>query len=114
MKGIHVLVRIYGINDSLLIYVLRKRELHKDSVNFGTRVKLGNTKKKLILGYVIRQSNFIRINANLFTCTLLISDVNKGRRIASDYDDRKPRNNPCFLLKPVYFLGKFKPYFCRD
>ncbi len=42
VEAVHILVDGYGIQDALLVYVGRQRQLHQDAVDIGVSVVLGH------------------------------------------------------------------------
>lgn len=93
MKAVHVLLRPDRGDDRIRIDLRRKRQLHENAVDCGIPVQIADEFQKFLLrggrGEFVQEGSEARGQAGLF----LLSDVDLRRRVLSDENDCKPRND---------------------
>ena len=77
MEAVHVLVGVYGVQHSLLIDVLRQRELHQDAMELWVGVQLLHQVDHLALERLGRKVERLGIDARLVARTALVADVHR-------------------------------------
>lgn len=84
VKTVHILVRIDGGDDPFGVYVSRKRQLYKYSMNLRIPVELINQGEQFPLGHLHREPMVPLEHPRLFECPLFAPNVGETRRILTD------------------------------
>ncbi len=89
MKTVHILDRINGGNDPVLVDMFRQGQLHQNAIDHRIGIHLGNQFEQIALRHIGRQAMLDTGHACRFRCLALAADIDLTGRILADQHDRQ-------------------------
>jgi hypothetical protein len=97
MNTVHVLLRIDTFKDGMLLHMLRKGKLDKDSVNGIILIQLLHFAQQLFCRNCARNGELPAVDTQLFARLRLHVDVGRRRRIFANQNNGEAESNAAFL-----------------
>ena len=91
MEAVYILAVIDGLNDFLLVDMLRQRQLDDEAVYIGILIQLAHTSKQLSFGHVIFIPDECRLESTLFAGDDLILHIRLGTTVVPHEHSRQMR-----------------------